>query len=97
MGVFRLVCGVYLSPDATSQRHRSWRLRWEKCRTTGLVKMQLQSGGEKAAKTRSLYCMGLMLKPSAWIPMPQMFKPWPRAKEGPATAEQEEGQCDSPL
>lgn len=97
MGVFRLLCGVYLSPDATSRWHCSWRLCWEKCRTMGPVKMQLQSGGEKPAKTCSFYCMGLMLKPSARIPMPQMFKPWPRAKEGPATAEQEEGQCDSPL
>lgn len=63
----------------------------------GLVKMQLQSGGEKAAETCSLYCTGLMLKPLAQIPMPQMFKLWPRAKEGPVTREQEEEQCDSLL
>lgn len=59
--------------------------------------MQLQSSGEKAAETCSLHCRGLTPKPLAWIPMPLVFKLWPRAKEGPATREQEEEECDSLL
>lgn len=55
------------------------------CATVGLVKMQLQSGGQKGAGTCSLHCLGLMLKLLAQIPVPQVFNPWPRAKEKPVT------------
>lgn len=55
------------------------------CATVRLVKMQLQSSGEKAARTCSLHCMGLVLKLLAQIPVPQVFNPWPRAKERPIT------------
>ena len=75
--------------------HCSWRLRQQKCRTMGLVKMQLQSSGEKAAETCSLHGMGHTPKPLARIPVPQAFKLWPRAKEGPVTRDWEEEQCNS--
>lgn len=40
----------------------------------GLVGLQLQSSGEKGDKTCSLHGTGLTLKPSAEIPVPQMFR-----------------------
>lgn len=40
----------------------------------GLVRLQLQSSGEKADKTCSLHHTGLTLKPLVGIPVPQMFR-----------------------